>query len=85
MAPTCLYYKNNEPKKNKLKTKIKVNNKTATSITLTNTNDLSQKPKINTKAIKLSPLEKSVSICTELGFTYGTEKHGDCVMKIIDK
>ena len=44
-----------------------------------------EKIKTNSKTIKLSPLEKSISICTELGFTYGTEKHGDCVMKIIDK
>ena len=29
-----------------------------------------------------SPLEKIENKCTELGFTKGTEKHGDCVMKL---
>ena len=30
----------------------------------------------------VSPLEKLEKKCTELGFTKGTEKHGDCVMKL---
>ena len=30
-------------------------------------------------------LEKAKSNCTELGFTAGTEKHGDCVMKLFDE
>ena len=29
-----------------------------------------------------SPLEMIEKKCTELGFTKGTEKHGDCVMKL---
>ena len=29
-----------------------------------------------------TPLEKAKKQCTELGFTKGTEKHGDCVMKL---
>ena len=29
-----------------------------------------------------SSLEKLINICTELGFAKGTEKHGDCVMKL---
>ena len=85
MSPSCLYYKKNNPENNKLETKIKVKNKTATSITSSKTNDSFQKLKANSKTIKLSSLQKSISICTDLGFTYGTEKHGDCVMKIIDK
>ena len=32
----------------------------------------------------LSNLEKAMSSCTELGFTKGTEKHGDCVLKLLD-
>ena len=31
-----------------------------------------------------SKLEKAKSTCTELGFTLGTEKHGDCVLKMMD-
>ena len=34
---------------------------------------------------KISKLEKAKSICAELGFTLGTEKHGDCVLKMLDK
>lgn len=29
-------------------------------------------------------LDKAKSICTELGFTLGTEKHGECVLKMMD-
>ena len=32
-----------------------------------------------------SKLDKAKSTCTELGFTLGTEKHGDCVLKMMDK
>ena len=31
-----------------------------------------------------SNLNKVKSLCTELGFRSGTEKHGDCVMKLLD-
>jgi len=31
-----------------------------------------------------SKLNKLKSLCTELGFRSGTEKHGDCVMKLLD-
>jgi hypothetical protein len=31
-----------------------------------------------------SKLEKAKSTCTELGFTAGTEKHGECVLKMMD-
>ena len=34
---------------------------------------------------ELSKLDKYKSTCEELGFTLGTEKYGDCVMKLIDK
>ena len=33
---------------------------------------------------KSSKLDKAKSTCTELGFTLGTEKHGDCVLKMMD-
>ena len=29
-------------------------------------------------------LDKAKSTCTELGFTLGTEKHGECVLKMMD-
>ena len=31
-----------------------------------------------------SKLDKAKSTCTELGFTAGTEKHGECVLKVMD-
>ena len=31
-----------------------------------------------------SKLDKAKSICTELGFKLGTEKHGECVLKMMD-
>ena len=31
-----------------------------------------------------SKLDKAKSACTELGFTLGTEKHGECVLKMMD-
>ena len=31
---------------------------------------------------KILTLEATERKCTELGFTKGTEKHGDCVMKL---
>ena len=32
-----------------------------------------------------SPIDKAKLTCTDLGFTAKTEKHADCVMKLIDK
>lgn len=31
-----------------------------------------------------SKLDKAKTTCTELGFTLGTEKHGDCVLKLME-
>ena len=31
-----------------------------------------------------SKLDKAKSTCTDLGFTAGTEKHGECVLKVMD-
>ena len=31
-----------------------------------------------------SKIDKAKSTCTELGFTAGTEKHGECVLKLMD-
>ena len=42
---------------------------------------------VDTKAlnkVKKSELAKAKSECSTLGFTAGTEKHGDCVMKLMD-
>ena len=36
-------------------------------------------------ATSSSKLDKAKSTCTELGFTLGTEKHGECVLKMMDK
>ena len=30
-------------------------------------------------------IDKAKSTCTDLGFTAGTEKHGECVLKLMDK
>ena len=30
-----------------------------------------------------NPVNKHIKTCTSLGFTKGTEKHGDCVMKLL--
>ena len=32
----------------------------------------------------LSKIDKAKSTCTELGFTAGTEKHGECVLKLMN-
>ena len=32
-----------------------------------------------------SPFEQQIQACSNLGFKKGTEKHGDCVLKLIDK
>ena len=39
---------------------------------------------IPTTSTSSSKLDKAKSTCTELGFTLGTEKHGDCVLKMMD-
>jgi len=33
---------------------------------------------------KKSPLGKAKAQCAEIGFTRGTEKFGDCVMKLLN-
>jgi len=38
----------------------------------------------STPTTSTSKLDKAKSTCTELGFTLGTEKHGDCVLKMMD-
>jgi hypothetical protein len=35
-------------------------------------------------ASSTSKIDKAKSTCTELGFTAGTEKHGECVLKMMD-
>ena len=41
-------------------------------------------PSMPTTSASSSKLDKAKSTCTELGFTLGTEKHGDCVLKMMD-
>lgn len=41
-------------------------------------------PKKSEKDQPKTKLEKAKSTCTELGFTSGTEKHGDCVLKLME-
>ena len=38
----------------------------------------------STTTTSTSKLDKAKSTCTELGFTAGTEKHGECVLKMMD-
>jgi hypothetical protein len=39
---------------------------------------------VDNLSVSPSKLNKAKSTCTELGFTLGTEKHGDCVLKMMD-
>ena len=34
--------------------------------------------------LKSTKLDEAKSKCSDLGFTAGTEKHGDCVLKLMD-
>ena len=43
------------------------------------------KPSTTASPTSTSKLDKAKSTCTELGFTLGTEKHGECVLKMMDK
>ena len=43
----------------------------------------SQSPIIITTA-STSKIDKAKATCTDLGFTAGTEKHGECVLKVMD-
>jgi len=38
----------------------------------------------SSKSSSASKIDKAKSTCTELGFTAGTEKHGQCVLKLLD-
>jgi len=39
---------------------------------------------LSSKSSSASKIDKAKSTCTELGFTAGTEKHGQCVLKLLD-
>ena len=54
----------------------------ATSISSPSSAPLTVAPSTSTS---LSKLDNAKSNCTELGFTAGTEKHGECVLKLMDK
>ena len=41
-------------------------------------------PSTSSSTSSPSKLDKAKSTCTELGFTAGTEKHGECVLKMMD-
>jgi len=43
-----------------------------------------QSPKQPIQSFQKSPLEKAKEQCAEIGFTKGTEKFGDCVMKLLN-
>ena len=53
-------------------------------------NSVSQAPSADasttttTSTTPSSKIDKAKSTCTELGFTAGTEKHGECVLKVMD-
>jgi len=40
--------------------------------------------KTSSSTTSSSKLDKAKTTCTELGFTLGTEKHGECVLKVMD-
>ena len=44
-----------------------------------------QKPPANSSSSGNSKLDKHKEFCEEIGFNPGTEKFGDCVMKMMDK
>jgi hypothetical protein len=44
----------------------------------------SQSSSSSSSSSSLSKLEKARATCSELGFTAGTEQHGNCVLKMID-
>jgi hypothetical protein len=50
------------------------------SISSSNSNSTPTEPKTTSS----SKIDKAKSTCTELGFTAGTEKHGECVLKLMD-
>ena len=54
-----------------------------TEVTETEASKLSSSIKSDTQR-EPSVLDKAKSTCTELGFTLGTEKHGECVLKMMD-
>jgi hypothetical protein len=51
---------------------------------ISSSNNVSPSIVPSTTTPSTSKLEKAKSTCTELGFTAGTEKHGDCVLKMMD-
>ena len=53
-----------------------------TSISSSNNVSPSLAPSTNTTST--SKLDKAKSTCTDLGFTAGTGKHGECVLKVMD-
>ena len=40
---------------------------------------------VSSEGISSSKLDKAAVTCSQLGFKAGTEKHGDCVLKLIDQ
>ena len=45
----------------------------------------SSTPTTKSSTTSSSNMDKAKSTCTDLGFTAGTEKHGECVLKLMDK
>ena len=45
----------------------------------------SSTPTTKSSTSSSSKIDKAKSTCTDLGFTAGTEKHGECVLKLMDK
>ena len=41
-------------------------------------------PQSTEAGTRRSEVDEAIAKCTSLGFTKGTEKHGDCVMKLLD-
>ena len=64
--------------------KYEANKEKKTKQGSTSTNRVSNTP-TPASPTSSTKLDKAKFICTELGFTLGTEKHGECVLKMMDK
>jgi hypothetical protein len=45
---------------------------------------VSSSTSVPTSTSSSSKIDKAKATCTDLGFTAGTEKHGECVLKVMD-
>ena len=48
-------------------------------------NQVNSSSEVSSEGISSLKLDKAAVTCSELGFKAGTEKHGDCVLKLLDQ